>query len=192
MIARVRRLAAQHQDDFSKRVLAFAEINYGTPASADPPLRALLSNPGNDAELPYLMGLRHLMAGRLLEGEARATAYQEALRWLARAHRIAPDHYPTLLRYAEALSEGADYGSQNMRDILLNALDLAPQVGTVRLAAAHVLAFRGETDLAREILEPMVRSTHNPAAHQAADLLGQLQRGERPTRQHFAQILSVR
>ncbi|HYN45680.1 MAG TPA: hypothetical protein VES64_03210, partial [Allosphingosinicella sp.] len=99
------RRAGRGDDAFGKRLQARAEILYGDVAVADRLLDELLAAAPTDAELLYLKGLRHLVAGRR-DAAARRAEYRLAQGFFGRAHRADPNHYPTLFRYAEALSEG--------------------------------------------------------------------------------------
>jgi hypothetical protein len=181
LLARIRRHAARHADPFAKRVLAQAEVLYGDPAAAEPVLDALLQTAPADAELLYLRGLRHLIAGRADEGR-RAEEYRRAASWFVRAHRADENHFPSLYRYAQSLSLGSRYNSENTQNVLLLAAHLAPQVSEIRLSAARLLLARDKFEEAQTMLTPLASSAHRSgAAAEAARLLDLARRRQRPS-----------
>lgn len=175
------RRAGRGDDAFGKRLQARAEILYGDLDVADRLLDALLLAAPTDAELLYLRGLRHLVAGRRAAA-SRRTEYRAAQGFFARAHRADPNHYPTLFRYAEALSEGDRLLSENTQNILMLATSLAPQVSEIRLAAAHLLLLRGQFEQVEALLLPLTTSLHQQADGGRIEELLRLARArERPT-----------
>lgn len=179
LLARVRRQAARHDDPFARRVLAQAEIRYGDPAAAEPLLDSLLLASPNDADLLYLRGLRHLIAGQSNEA-VRAAEYRLAQPWLVRAHRADENHFPALYRYAQSLSLDRRYVSENTQNVLLLATHLAPQVAEIRLAAARMLLRREQFETAETLLLPLAWSAHRSGgANEAARLLDLARRRQR-------------
>jgi tetratricopeptide (TPR) repeat protein len=190
LLRRVRRAAARYRDPFSKRVLAHAEILYGTPAAAEPLLEELLAAAPADAELLYLRGLRHLMAGRAAAGATRAGEFRRAQSWFVRAHRADPNHFPTLFRSAESLTTDRRFISENTQNILMLATHLAPQVSEIRLSAAQLLLMRDQFDDAETLLLPLAGATHNSGSAAAAkELLALARRRERPSREDLERML---
>ena len=169
-LQRIRAAAARHpQDRFAMRVLAQAEARFGDPAAADRLLETLMAEAPQDAELMYFKGRRHLTAaenGEEWEQEARL-----ARPWFARAHRIDPNHFQTLYRYAQSLRGDRNFGSENTSNILLLAHQLAPQVAEIRMNAARQLLARGQVDDAETLLRPLASDPHNSALAQAAQRL---------------------
>ncbi|HEX8194057.1 MAG TPA: hypothetical protein VF552_14275 [Allosphingosinicella sp.] len=179
LLARVRRHAARHNDPFAKRVLAHAEVLYGDPATAEPLLDALLQIAPADAELLYLRGLRHLIAGRADEAR-RIEEYRRAQGWFVRAHRADADNFPSLYRYAQSLSLDRRFVSENTQNVLLLAAHLAPQVGEIRLAAARMLLRRDQFADAETMLSPLASSAHRAGeATEAGRLLDLARRRQR-------------
>ena len=180
VLARARR-AGRGEDAFGKRIQARAEILFGDLAAADRLLDGLLAAAPADAELLYLKGLRHLVAGRR-DAAARRAEYRQAQIFFSRAHRANPNHFPTLYRYAEALSEGDQMLTENTQNILLLATSLAPQVSEIRLAAAHLLLLREQYDQALALLLPLNESPHEGSEHGRLQELLRLARArQRPT-----------
>lgn len=152
VLRHARAAMADRGDLFAHRVLAEAEILFGTPAAADASLDLLLGTAPADADLLYLKGLRHLMAARQGGAEAPA-ALREARRWFARAYRIDPDHAAALYFYAESLSDQPQFVSDNTINILLKAAEAAPQATQLRAKA-------GERPARAELLQ-LFRSVAN-------------------------------
>ncbi|HEX8641495.1 MAG TPA: hypothetical protein VF704_10125 [Allosphingosinicella sp.] len=173
---------AGHGDDiFGERLQAKAEILLGDLAVADRLLAPLLAAAPNDPEVLYLHGLRHLVAGRR-NASARAAEYRAAQRFFARAFRADPNHYPSLFRYAEALSTGDQFLTENTQNVLLLATSLAPQVSEIRLAAAHVLLLRDKFAEAEALLLPLSTSVHDPrGGERAAEFLRLARAHQRPS-----------
>ena len=177
---RVRRIAARHRDAYAQRVLARAELLYGDPAAADRLLDALLAASPSDAELLYLKGLRHLISGQR-DAATRVDQYRTAQLLLARAHRADPDHYPTLFRYAESLSLGPRFLTENTQNILLLAVHLAPQVAQIRVSAAHLLLLREQYEQAEAVLLPLTSTVHEQkGTHRVRELLRLARARQRP------------
>jgi hypothetical protein len=159
LLDRIRRAAARHEDDYAKRVLAHAEILYGDAEAGERLIESLLAASPDDAELLYLRGMRHLIAGQRDEA-ARTERFRQARPWFVRAHRADPNHFPTLYRYAETFIVEPNFTSENNAEILLLAHSLAPQVAQIRMAAASMLLARGEFDLAERIARPLAGTAH--------------------------------
>jgi Flp pilus assembly protein TadD len=166
LLAKVRTAAAKHGDPYAKRVLAHAEAQYGDGAKADALLDELIAGSPKDAELLYLRGLRHLVEARASEdGEA---GFKEAQRWFARAHKLDPNHFQTLIRYAESLQVDRRMVSDNTINILLLARELAPQVSETAMNAAGLLIARGRFAEAEGLLLPLTGNPHNTGLAAAA------------------------
>ena len=185
VLARVRREAEGKEEPFARRVLAQAEALYGNAAVADRLLDELLKARPADAELLYLKGMRYLTAGRADEA-ARAAYFAQAKGWFVKAHKADPNHFPTLYRYAEALSVEPDYLSENTTNILLLARSLAPQVAEIGIQAGQVLLLREDYDAARAVLTPITASVHNPQSAAAAETLLDAAKNHQPLKERLA------
>ena len=167
-VRRVRRAAGDSPDPFAKRVLARAEALHGDGAAAERLLNELLATSPNDAGLLYLMGMRHLRAGRADEA-GRAAHFRTAQRWFGRAHRADASHYPTLYRYAESLShDPAVLLTDNTTNILLLAQQIAPQAHALRLSAANLLLRRERWAEAEAMVAPLAAHPHAGAIVRSA------------------------
>jgi hypothetical protein len=170
-VARIRR-AARGGDPFARRVLAEAEVFAGDGAAAEQLLTELLAASPNDAELLYLRGMRHIVAARTLEGEERLAQFRLARPWFTRAHRADPAHVPSLFRYVQTFSADPNFTTDNNTNAMLLALQHAPQVGEIRLAAGSMLLLRGEYAEAERLLQPLASTAHSgPQAVKARALI---------------------
>ncbi|HYJ82302.1 MAG TPA: hypothetical protein VEW26_05595 [Allosphingosinicella sp.] len=159
LLAKVRAAASKHDDDFARRVLAQAEALHGDPARADALLGPLLAARPDDSELLYFKGMRHLRVARdAADGESQ---YRLARTSFARAHKSNPDHWQTLLRYAEALRADERFVSDNTINILLLASELAPQTQEGTMNAAQLLIARKRWEEAERLLLPVTGDPHN-------------------------------
>jgi Flp pilus assembly protein TadD len=186
----VRRVAPRHPDPFASRVLARAELMYGDGAAADGLLDQLLAASPDDVELLYLKGLRHVIAGRQ-DAPGRAAHFRRAQALLARAHRADPNHVPTLYAYAESLSTRPQFLTENTQNILMLAVQLAPQVPQIRLSAAHLLLLREQYELAESVLLPLTSAVHQQsAAERTKELLSLARSRQRPPNDHVFEPLA--
>ena len=167
---RVRAAAARQPDDpVARRVAAQGEALFGDAAAADRLLDPLIAASPGDAELMYWKGMRYLRVAR--DSDDAEAAAAQARTWLARAYRANDSHYQTLYRYSEALRGRRDSLSENNRNIMLLAHQLAPQVDEIRLNTASMLIARGDAGEAIALLRPLAASPHNPSLAQAAQRL---------------------
>jgi Flp pilus assembly protein TadD len=166
LLAKVRAAASKHDDEFARRVLAQAEALHGDPPKADSLLGSLLAARPDDAELLYFKGMRHLRVARdSADGEAE---YRLARTSFARAHKANPNHWQTLLRYAEALRADERFVSDNTINILLLASELAPQTQEGTMNAAQLLITRKRWEEAERLLLPLTGDPHNRGLAEAA------------------------
>lgn len=170
LLARIRKEAAKFPGDaYAKRVLAEAEVQFGDAAKGEALLDELLKAAPGDAELLYLKGIRHLLVAR--EADDPEPAFKQARTWFARAHKADPNHFPTLIRYAESLRTDERFDSDNTMNILMLAQQLAPQVDQVTMNAANLLMMRGRFDEAENLLLPLASHPHNEGLAAAAGAL---------------------
>jgi Flp pilus assembly protein TadD len=170
LLARIRKAAAKFPDDaYARRVLAEAEVQFGDGAKGEALLDALLKDAPKDAELMYLKGLRHLIVGRA--AEEPEPAFKQARTWFARAHKADPNHFPTLVSYAESLRTDERFDSDNTMNILMLAHQLAPQVDEVTMRAANLLMIRDRYPEAERLLLPLASHPHNEGLAAAAGAL---------------------
>jgi hypothetical protein len=167
-LARIRREAARFADPFAKRVLAEAETMYGDRAVAERLLGELLAANPNDVDLLYLRGMVHVVAARDAEAESRVALFRQARVSFSRAHQLDQNHFLTLYRYAQSFSGEREFASENNRNVLLLAHQLAPQVAEIRMNAAALLLMRREYAEAEALLRPLASTAHSGQLAQAA------------------------
>jgi Flp pilus assembly protein TadD len=166
-IQRIRAAAARHPNDpFARRVLAHAELLHGDRAAALKLLEGLQAQAPNDVELMYLRGRLHLENAE--QGDEWEEEAALARSWFARAHKLDPNHFQTLYRYAQSQRRSRESISENTVNTLLLAQQLAPQVTEIRMNAAAILLARGDIELARDLLAPVIADPHDPSLAQAA------------------------
>lgn len=180
-LADARRLAARHPDDrFALRVLARAEAFYGDTEAARRIIARLLAETPDEAELHYLSGVRHFRTTQTVSDDSSPNM-REAQRAFVQAHRLDPNHFPTLFSYAQSLQNEPEYVSENTSNILLLAQQLAPQVATLRFAAAIMLMNRDEFEQAEALLTPLAADVHSAqAATHAQEMIARARARERP------------
>jgi Flp pilus assembly protein TadD len=166
-LQRIRTAAARHPNDpFARRVLAHAEALHGDRAVALKLLEGLQEQAPSDVELMYLRGRLHLENAE--KGDEWEKESALARNWFARAHKLDPNHFQTLYRYAQSQRQGAQAVSENTVNTLLLAQQLAPQVTEIRMNAAAILIARGDLDLAQDLLAPVIADPHDRSLAQAA------------------------
>ncbi|MEA3043326.1 MAG: hypothetical protein QOH47_1164 [Sphingomonadales bacterium] len=166
-LQRIRTAAARFPDDpLAMRVLAHAEMRFGDGAVADRLLDRLVAAAPNDAELLYLKGMRYLLAAQGDNPPDDAAA--NARLWFGRARAADPNNFQTLIRYVESLRGEPGYVSDETRDLLVRASQLAPQVASIAFNTASVLIARGDYDQAMRLLAPLAVNPHDPGLANAA------------------------
>jgi hypothetical protein len=180
-LRQARATVGQRQDPFAQRVAAQAEALFGDGAAADRLLEPLLDRMPDDAELLYLKGLRHLVAGRA-DPSRQAAEFAAARGWFTRAHRADATFYPALYGYAESLSTDPRFLSDNTQNVLLLAARIAPQATQVHVTAAHLLMHRGKFADAAAVLNAVIVSPRDPASEQVPRLLAMARAGQRSTK----------
>jgi len=153
------------QDRFSRLVLARAETLLGDRAAGEAILDALLTADPKDEEALVALGESRLAAAAD-DADRRTEILAEAAKLFARAFKINPDNPQTLHGYAEAKALAPL--TEAMVDIRLKAMQLAPQVGHLRLDAANALIQIGDPQNARALLTPLAGNPHGGEASQAA------------------------
>lgn len=157
------RAAADAGDDFADLVAAEAEIKLGDRAAGIARLDARLARVPDDAQALYLRGMTQLIdaeAARDKEGLRRARIL------LTSANAARPDDYRILAGHARSYAT-VDLPPKEV-EVLMRAVELAPQVGELALQAARVQARRGDRETAVKLLTPLANSPHGGGMAQAA------------------------
>ena len=184
-LQQVRTIAARFPEDvLAMRVLAHIELRHGDGAAAERLLDRLLVGAPNDAELFYLKGMRWLIAAE--SDNPPENAGRTARIWFGRAQRADQNHWQTLYRFAQSLRGEQAFRSDNTRNAILLAAQLAPQVRSITLNAASLLISRREYDHAIALLTPLVGDPHDTGLARAAREMVERARAEMRERQPAA------
>ena len=157
---RLRKAAARYPNDrLAQLALGRIEVRYGDRAKGEAILQKLLDANPQDEEVLQTLAFGKLDAAAK-KGADRRALYAEAQTLLGKAFKIDPEDYRTLYGFAVARSTEPNFPSENVINVLSKAVDLAPQVPTVRMMAAEAMMQR---DLYREAaftLAPVAFSPH--------------------------------
>ena len=167
-VARELRKAAEPwpNDPAVQAALAEAEFDAGNLDSAEAAAgRAIAADPKNVDGLIYRA--RTAMARATAAATPDAAAWKEVRRLIAQANRADPnDAEPLILFYQSFAAQGVA-PTRNAVEGLLQAHELAPQDGGLRLAVARQLLVDGKGAEARRALTPLAFDPHGGEAGQA-------------------------
>ncbi|HEV2081894.1 MAG TPA: hypothetical protein VGR32_05490 [Brevundimonas sp.] len=169
-LAEIRRRAARWPDDaFAQLILGHAELHIGDAAVGETTLmRVLELDPDNDEALQFLATSRIRKAGEVEDLEERRSLMAQARGFLARAYRIDPDDYFTLLLIARSRQGQPGYPNENDMLTWEAAFDGAPQLAEIRLGYGGALMSVGRVGEALGVLTPLANSPHGGTAADAA------------------------
>jgi Tfp pilus assembly protein PilF len=176
----VRRLAARHPDDpFAMLQLGHAELHFGDPVAGEAILETLLEREPDNVEALQLMASRYIRLAQDNPDDDLALI-RRARTYLARAFRVDPDQFQTLVMLARTRQGMPDYPREN--DLLTwdRAFTLAPQLASIRLGYASALMQAGEFAEAIVLLEPLANAPHGGGASETAQELIQRARANQP------------
>ena len=181
-LAEVRRRAARWPEDpFALLVLGHAELHMGDAAAGEATLLKVLElAPETDEALQYLATGRIRQAGETEDPDQRRTLLAQARGFLARAYRIDPDDYFTLLLIARTREGQPGYPNDNDMLTWEAAFDGAPQLPAVRLGYGGALIATGRVPEALAVLTPLANAPHGGATADAARTLIAEALGEAP------------
>ena len=163
LIDDIRREAARYPDDrLARLALAQVEVGYGDLSAGLAVLDAMLKSDPNDVEALRLAAYAHLRRvedaknGRAAVDEDRTAG----LALLTRAFKLRPDDYQVLYNYARIQAGTPGYPSDNAVNALLRAVELAPQVDAIRVAAGEALITKQRGPEAIDVLTPVANNPH--------------------------------
>lgn len=164
----IRTRAGAHPDDpFAQTVLARAEAAFGDPAAGEALMqRRLQTRPDDVDALLLLARLRLKAAEEAVDGDLAPA--REARAYLVRAYEADPERYQTLQALDDVRRMSSTYPTDNDMERLLIAYDLAPQVSSIRFAAAQAHVMRAEYAEAIRLLEPLAGDPHSAPTAEAA------------------------
>lgn len=169
-------------DQLADLTTARAELRFGDLDDAEAILARRLKNHPKEAESLWLMGEVQLARGDR-DKSRQAEFYKAARPYLAQAFAADGSDFRVLYSYARSRSLEAGYPDENTLNSILLALQLAPSVDALRLAAGEGLLERAQKAEAIAVLTPLANSPHSAARRARAAALiaaakGQLTRPE--------------
>jgi len=165
VFARIRAAAERWPDDrLAQMTLAKAEVAWGTPEAAEVALTTVLAGDPADVEaLRWMARLRMRAAAQAGDAQTRELMNGQARAFLARALAADPDDYRIYLALGRTRRTAAGYPNENDLLTWATAVELAPQVGTVRGEASQAFAAAGQVDTAIALLLPLANDPHGGA-----------------------------
>jgi hypothetical protein len=177
--ADARKAAAPFPNDAGAQiVLAEAAYDGRDPAAAEAAAdRAIAADPKLSDAWLYKAMARMALARR---AQDRSKETLSAIRKIiAQGNRLAPDDPRLLILYYRSFADFGMAPSENARQGLARAFDLAPQDDRLRFNAARMFLREGNKAEARAMLAPLAYSPHgNRLAVQAAALIASLDKGD--------------
>jgi tetratricopeptide (TPR) repeat protein len=157
-----RRTAPYAGESAADLLLARAELRLGDKARAVAILERVLAAAPDDVDALRLLGDTLFEQARDQGGDR--DLLRQARVHLAQAYRLNPDDYRVLTLLAETRQGSPDFPSDNDVETLLAAIELAPQVASLRVFTAQVRAHREEYPQAIALLQPLAASPHPDGA----------------------------
>ena len=166
VLAAVRSAAERASTDrFAQVTLARAEVTLGDRAKGQAILNTLLAANPNDEEALVLLGESDMATGYADETQRKA-AFGEASKLFARAYKIDPNNPTVLHGYAD--SRALEPLTDNLVNVRIRAVELAPQISHLRLDAAQALIEKKRFADARTLLLPVASNPHGDSYAEAA------------------------
>jgi len=171
VLAQVRnRVSAFPAAPFAQRLLARSEIRLGDREKGMTIAQQLSDADPTDVEALLLLAEGYIAAGDEEDAD-RSTLMGQARRHLARAYAEDDTDFRTLYMLSVTRRGAPTYPDDNDMETLLAAVELAPQIPTIRFAAAQARAARREHRQAIALLEPMASNPHGDRGGAAARAL---------------------
>lgn len=164
-LASIRSTAGRANDHLARLTLARAEVTIGDRAKGEAILNAMLAANPTDEEALVLLGESHMATGYADEAQ-RKTEFGEAGKLFARAFKIDPSNPTTLHGYAD--SKALEPLTDNLVNVRIRAVEVAPQISHLRLDAAQALIEKKRFDDARTLLNPVASNPHGDNNAEAA------------------------
>lgn len=163
-LAEAQRVAARYPDDpWAARVLAQAHLDMKQAADAVRVLNASLAQSPDDPLTLRMRAVSLMDQGDALEDtdpDQRRALFGQARASLARAYQLDALDYRLYLALDRSRRDAANYPTDNDIDTLLMGRALAPQVSTLGIRSAQVLASQGDYANAVAILSPIANNPH--------------------------------
>tara|TARA_R110002051_G_scaffold133132_1_gene206601 strand:+ start:5888 stop:7456 length:1569 start_codon:yes stop_codon:yes gene_type:complete len=163
LLDRIRSIAARYPGDrLAGIVLAKIQLSNDDPRAAEATLAPILVAAPADADALRLTARARMTqaAADEIDPAERDHLYAQARTLLGRAYRSDPEDYRILMALADSRMRAFDYPTDNDLDTLDVAVQLAPQVSTVRYRAAQALMARDFYPEVIALLEPVANNPH--------------------------------
>jgi len=182
VLAMVRERAARYPGDrLAEMTLARAENDFGDRAKAQALLKARIAADPRDVEAIQTLGWSLMLQARADRAQA-PRLLNEARDWFGKGFAIDPENALLLFDYGISRRGEPGYPSDNVVNVLLRAVQLAPQVASFRMAAADALMRRDRFDEATVLVEPVLNDPHaGPERIQARQRFEAAKARRRPT-----------
>lgn len=151
-------------DDLARLTLSRAQIGWGNPRDALPPLNALLQDDDANFEARYLLGLANLRLAERSSGEARRLHAEAAQRELQRARESNPRSPEAALAAFQAEVVATSTPGPAVLDGVIAAWQGTRDIDALGRSAALAYAFAGHADAAHRTLDALAQNGHDAAA----------------------------
>jgi tetratricopeptide (TPR) repeat protein len=145
------------EDELARLSLGRAEIGWGDPRHALPPLNALLQKDDAGFEARYLLGVAHLRLAERHEGVARRDHLQAAQQHLERARSLNPGSVEAAFAALQADVAANDQPGSVALQAVISAWQSARDIDALSQHAALALAYGGNADEADQTLAPLAQ-----------------------------------
>ncbi len=172
------RVAQFPNEPYAIRARARATLLAGDRAGGRAQLESIIAATPDDAEARFLLGRSYLAEAEETPDQGDALVAQ-ARRHFAQGFRAHPDHYPTLFAYASTFSGGATPMTEDQLNVMMRALELAPQQSAIRVMLAEELIEASFYDNALAVLRPLMYAPHGGARSERARVLAEAARERR-------------
>lgn len=164
LLERMRAVHARRPTDrYARLAAARAETRFGDRDAGEAILKTMIADDPRDHEALRVLAESYMARGRA-DPAARATHFNAARPLLASAVQAAPDDYRAYMLSAQMRMQDPGPPTENTLNVLVRAVQLAPQVRDLRMMAA--IAFQrapdGEDEV-RHLLEPLLGDPHGGA-----------------------------
>jgi hypothetical protein len=162
LLKKVAAVAARFpDDDLARLALGRAQIGWGDPQQALPPLNAVLLQDDAHFEARHLLGMAHLRLAERNEGIARRGHLQAAQQHLDRARALNPPSVEAAFTAFEAeLAASSPPGNAALQGVI-SAWQATRDIDALTRSAALALAYGGNADEADQTLGLLAQNAHD-------------------------------
>jgi predicted Zn-dependent protease len=157
---------------------ARAEVRYGDRSAGEAILRKMIADDATDWEAMLVLAQSRIVTARAQPAQ-RTEHMAEASRLLGAAAKLRPNDYRVYVLFGQTRSGIRGEPSENTLNALGKAVELAPQVESIRLTAASALLRRGSSEEVRVLLEPIANNPHGgPVTARAQAILASVDKND--------------